>query len=337
MPYAEGRSGNTASPIIPPPSRLVFLMLPDVHVMDLAGPLQVFHEANGMGARYTIHHCATGSRVRTAQGLVLSDLEPLPDVHTGDRVLVPGIESSSLDRLGHVPVDWLRRSRDAGAEVGSICSGAFVLAHAGLLDARRCTTHWKLTELLQRRHPRARVLRNRLFVADGNIVTSAGLTAGIDTALWLLERDHGPIMAARVAREMVVYLRRDPEHDPDSIYLDYRSHLHPGVHRIQDWLIAHPDRRPTISDLAGVAGMSPRNVTRVFRQATGVTLKNFANRLKLEVADALLRNRELTVERVASECGFTDARQLRRLYKRKHGGSPSKRRSLSWSDARTSA
>ena len=163
---------------------------------------------------------------------------------------------------------------------------------------------------------------NRLFVHDDRIVTSAGVASGIDLALALIEQDHGPLVTARTAREMVVYMRRDGRRPQESIYLDHRTHLHPGVHRVQDFLVAHPDRQPTIDELAKIARMSSRNLTRVFRRATGITLKSFSTRLKLEVAGNLLHNPNLTVEGVASRCGFKDSRQLRRLWKQTFGESP---------------
>ncbi len=293
--------------------QVVFLILPHVHALDLAGPVQVFYEANSFGGQYRLRYCARARKVRTAQGLCLSDLEPLPPVGPGDLVLVPGIDSRTLDHLEQVPVDWLRAARKAGATIGSICSGAFALAQAGLLDGRQCTTHWKVADRLAAAHPAATVHGNRLFVRDDGIVTSAGVTAGIDMALWLVEEEHGPLVAARVAREMVVHARRDGASEQTSVYLKYRTHFHPGVHRVQDWLISRPERRPTIDQLARIAGMSRRNLTRAFRQATGITLKTFANSLKLEIARNLLHDPVLTIDAVASRCGFRDARQLRRL------------------------
>jgi len=306
-----------------PCRRILVLVLPEFHLLDLAGPAQVFDEARSLGGHYEIMFVGVEPCSRSAQGLVISDLKPLPKVRVGDLILVPGIDSSSLDHLSHVPVAWLRTAHEAGAELCSICSGAFVLAHAGLLDGRRCTTHWKVAERLQREYPATQVVDDRLFVEDGNVVTSAGIVSGIDTALWLVERDHGPLVAARVAREMVVYIRRDGGKRPRSIYLDYRTHLHPGVHRVQDWLVAHPDARPSIDELARLAGMSPRNLTRMFRRATGISLKEFSSHLKLEFAGTLLHNPALTVESVAERCGFKDARQLRRLWNSNYNETPS--------------
>jgi transcriptional regulator GlxA family with amidase domain len=309
--------------------RVLVLLVPHVHLLDLAGPVQAFYEANGFGGDYRIVHCGAAASVRSAQGLVLADLEPLPEPEPGDLVLVPGIESATLDRLGSVPSAWLRRALTVGARVASICSGAFVLAHAGLLDGRACTTHWKLSGLLQERYPRTRVLENRLFVEDGPVLTSAGEASGIDLSLALLEQDHGPLLVARVAREMVVYLRRAGEGEQISIYLDHRTHLHPGVHRVQDYLVTRPDRNPSIDELGRVAGMSPRNLTRVFRRETGITVKTFAHKVKLQVARDLFASPDLTVEAVASRCGFRDARQLRRLWRSSFGINPT-----SWRERR---
>ncbi len=303
--------------------RVFFLLGPSTHLLDLAGPAQVFWEASALGGAYEIRYCSTEEAVRSAQGLAFAGLEPLPEVGSGDTILAAGIASSTLDDLSYVPVDWLRHATAVGAGVGSICSGAFVLAWAGLLDGRRCTTHWKLTDRLEREYPRARVVRNRLFVEDGSILTSAGVASGIDMALALVERDFGPLTAARVAREIVVYLRRGGESAQTSVFLDFRTHLNPGIHRAQDWLASHLEERPTIGRIADQAGMSPRNLTRLFRQATGITIKDYVTRLRLEVASGLLRSPDYTLERVASACGLKDARQLRRLWSKRFGINPS--------------
>jgi transcriptional regulator GlxA family with amidase domain len=299
--------------------RVIVLLLPHVHMLDLAGPVQTFYEANGFGARYDLHHCAVEPKVRSAQGLVFADLAPLPEPATGDLVLVPGMDSTTLHSLGHVPIAWLRQAHDRGARIASICSGAFALAHAGLLDGRACTTHWKVADRLEQSYPALRVIKNRLFVRDGNVITSAGVASGIDMALSILEEDHGPLVVGAVAREMVVYMRRDGDRQQTSVYLDYRTHLHPGVHRVQDFLIAHPDQSPSLGDLAALAGMSPRNLTRTFRKATGLTLKTFANKVKVEVARNLLQSPDLTIATIASSCGFQDSRQLRRLWRQSFG------------------
>jgi len=315
---------QTVRPQMPLPSpgqtrRVLVLLLPDVHLQDMAGPVQVLAEAAQLGGGYRLVFCSLERRIRSAQGLELSNLEPLPRLQPTDTVLVPGTSSTTLDRLEGVPAQWLQEARRTGARVASVCSGAFALARAGLLDGRQCTTHWKLIERLRREAPRAQVLDSRLFVEDDGVVSSAGVAAGIDMALALVEWDHGPVVAARVAREMVVYLRRSGDQAQLSIYLDHRTHLHPGVHQVQDFIVQHPERKPRLEELARLAAMSPRNLTRVFARATGVTPKQFASKVKLQVARDLVDDPGRSVQAIASSCGFDDARQLRRLWKQAFG------------------
>ncbi|MFL6264185.1 MAG: GlxA family transcriptional regulator [Thermoanaerobaculia bacterium] len=303
--------------------RVIFVLAPEVEVLDLTGPVQAFHEANRHGADYQVQVCAMEPRIRSDQGIWLSDLEPLPRVGAGDLVLVPGTRTAAVASSGEALTGWLREAYGQGARLGSICTGAFMLGDAGLLDGRQCTTHWSRVDDLQRRFPRARVLTNRLFVEDGPITTSAGIVSGIDMALALVEREHGPLVAVAAAREMVVYIRRDGSQRQNSIYLDYRTHLHPGVHRMQDWLVAHPEERATLDELARRAGLSPRHLTRIFRQATGVSIQEYRTRLRLERARSLLRDPGLTLEGIAARCGFESARQLRRVWKEAFGTPPS--------------
>jgi transcriptional regulator GlxA family with amidase domain len=286
----------------------VFVLLPEVEILDLAGPLQALSEAK----RYRIRLCATKESVRSSQGLTLSQLEPLPEVSAEALVVVPGMPYAATMKIERRVIRWLAQAAGAGAQITSVCTGAFALGEAGLLDDRRCTTHWSRTTELAQRFPRARVLTDRLFVTDGNITTSAGIASGIDMALALIEQSEGPLVAAEVAREMVVYLRRDGTEQQESVYLDYRTHLQPGVHRVQDWIVRNPDRRPTLTELASLAGMSSRTLTRTFRRATGISVHEFSTRVRLELAKTLVHDPTLTLEAVARRSGLS-ARQLRRL------------------------
>ena len=296
------------------------MLLPEVEILDLAGPLQALGEANRSRARYRLRFCSTRDQVRTDQGIVLADLEPLPEV--GDNragriacpplVIVPGMPYAATQKLDRRVVRWLRDAAKSGAHLASVCTGAFVLGEAGLLDDKRCTTHWSRTSELAQRFPNARVLTDRLFVTDGEVTTSAGIASGIDMALALIEQTDGPLVAAEVAREMVVYLRRDGSQEQQSVYLDFRTHLHPGVHRVQDWIVRNPDRRPTLDELAELAGMSSRNLTRTFRKATGISVHEFSTRVRLELARSLAHEPSLTMDAVARRSGLS-ARELRRL------------------------
>lgn len=288
-------------------------MLPEVEMLDLAGPLQAFSEARG---RYRTRVCSTRRQIRSHQGVLLADLDPLPDVDADALadaiVVVPGMPYAATQRVERAITRWLVDAARAGAHIASVCTGSFIVGEAGLLHGRRCTTHWSRTAELARRFPTASVLDDRLFVTDGNVTTSAGVASGIDMALAFIEHADGPIVAAEVAREMVVYIRRDGAQEQSSVYVDYRTHLHPGVHRVQDFIVQNPRARVTLLKLAEVAGMSSRSLTRSFRAATGISVHQFTTRVRIELARSLMHDPGLTAEAVAQRAGVS-SRQLRRM------------------------
>lgn len=310
--------------------RVLVLVLPEVNLLDLGGPVQVFETAARFGAPYTLAFHAFDGQVRSAQGLPLGPFTPPPPPEGDDLVLVPGPRLTEPE-AGRPLYDgrilaWLREAHRRGAEVASVCSGAAALGEAGLLDGRRCTTHWSMIDLMRERYPRAHVQDGVLFTHDGRITTSAGIAAGIDMALALIEREHGPRLTARVARHLVVYLRRDGSHGQGSVYLDHRTHLHPGVHRVQDHLARHPAGRTTLDELAAIAHMSVRGLTKAFRQHTGLTPFEYRQKLRLELAASLMHDPRLTLEAVAARSGFDDPRHFRRVWREHHGTSPSEAR-----------
>jgi len=301
--------------------RIVFLLFPGFELLDFAGPVQVFHESRKRGLELELMFCSSRPRETCEQGLSIGDLQPYPEFRPDDHVFVPGFTPDIT------PVPWetvgiVKHALEARARIVASCSGAFILGHAGVLDLRHCTTHWKRIDQLQRTFPRALVSGERLFVEDRDVITGGGGTCGIDLALHLVEEQRGPLFVSKVAREMILYLRRDRDARQTSVYLDYRSHQNPGVHAVQDWLIEHPDHSADIDALAGIAHMSPRNLTRVFRQVTGISPGEYRTQLRLERAAVLLKNPHLTVEAVASEVGFKDARTLRRLWRERYATSP---------------
>lgn len=310
-------------------TRVLVLVVDRFELFDLAGPIQVFHEAAAAGASYRLELVALDASARGAQPVTLAELHPLPqDVGPDDIVLVPG--SAALRDLpswksarGQQVAQWLRTAYAAGATISSVCVGSFLLGSAGLLDGRTCTTHWRYVDALQRAFPRARVVADRLYTIDERIVTSAGIAAGVDLALAMIERRDGPRIAALVAREMVVSVRRPGEHEQLSSYFDKRDHLMHDVHAVQDWLVADPGRGYSLDDLARRAGVSTRTLTRQFKAATGTTVKAYQTALRLEHARALLADRSITIDEVAERCGFTDGRHLRRLWRDAYGVPPS--------------
>ena len=297
-------------------AQVFFPLLDELNLLDLAGPAHVFQSAESFGFPYRLRFCATGAQVTSSLGLHLCKLERLTDAEPqrGDLVFIPGAERTTLDHSATPElINWLNRAHRRGATLCSVCTGAFVLAKAGLLDGRRSTTHWSRIGDLRTAAPKSLVEGDVLFLEDKNIYTSAGVSAGIDLALFILESHHGPLVATRVARELVVYLRRDGRHAQTSVYLDYRNHIRAGVHRVQDWLIRNPERRATLPELAKIAALSPRHLSRVFRTATGVTIGRYATLLRLDRAHSLGANPEMTQSAIAAECGLRDARQLRRI------------------------
>lgn len=298
--------------------------------MDLSGPAQVFYEASNLGpARYTLTYCSTQRSVHSEQGLLFSQLT-LPQEVTlkpGDIIVIPGIDFKSFT-MGEFSSfiktirPWLKRNMEEGIQLATICSGSLILAEAGLLDGRRCTTHWKCIDYMQQRYPNVQVLSDRLYVEDGPIYTSAGMTSGIDMALGILERHHGPMVPARVAREMVVYARRNDTDTQDSIYLDYRTHFNPAIHRVQDYIVSNPSKNPTLDELASVGNTSTRNLTRAFRKATGHTIIEYKNTVKIALAKTLVHNADYTLDKVASLCGFESVRHFRRVWSKHNENSP---------------
>jgi len=308
--------------------RVYFVLFEGAEILDLAGPVQALWEARAFGALYDAQYCALTSSIRTAQGISMSDLAPLPDVTAADWVVVPGYQVDAMD-MPKALIDWLREAAHSGARICSVCTGAFVLGEAGLLDGRRCTTHWKRIRELRERFPQARVQDDRLYVEDGQIISSAGIAAGIDMMINLLEQDAGAAIASAVAREMVVYIRRDGEHSQRSVYLEHQDHLNAAVHQVQQYLINAPTSTATLEELAAIAHISPRHLSRIFRRATGISIGAFRLGLRLEFAQNLMQHSPLTIDAIAAKCGFADARQFRRVWSKHVGSSPSAYRARS--------
>jgi len=311
-------------------SRVFFLVVEELEVLDLAGPLQAFHEAASAGADYEICFVGEAAAVRSAQEITFASVRPLPDdVSERDVVVVPGSakfrDARWLKR--HRPlVSWIRHADDVGATMASVCVGAFLLAAAGVLDGKKCTTHWKYVDQLAQRYPNARVIADRLYVFDGRTATSAGIASGIDLALAMIERRQNARVAAFVAREMVVTARRPGRHEQLSAFFENREHTIHEVHLVQDRLLEDLAVSYTLEDLAEHAAVSVRTLTRQFRAATGTTINGYLTALRLGRAKELLQAGTLTIDAVAESCGFADGRHLRRLWKNAFGEPPSRYR-----------
>ncbi len=301
--------------------KIIFFIPSKVQILDLTGPVQVFYEANSYGADYDIQFVSIDKNLISAGGLPFGQISHYSKaaLNPGDYIFVPGAEMDYLRSASFKTqkefFNWLRSMPEQEVSVCSICTGAFVLAEAGLLDNIRCTTHWKRLEELRKSYPAVLAEPNILYTHADYIYTSAGITSGIDLSLAIIEEHYGPLFTHKVARELLVYQRRSQNHSQQSIYLDYRNHLHLGVHQVQDWLIENLHKKTTIEDLAEMVNMSTRNLTRTFKNATGITINEYMKRLRLEKAATLGNNPEYGTEYIAGQVGYMNARQLRRIKK----------------------
>lgn len=301
--------------------KLAFIVPPQVELLDLAGPVQVFREAKTHGLDADIKFYSYQPGNKCTAGVMFGNIEDYTKakLNENDFIFMPGTEHDyihSKEFKGEkVFFKWLRDCAAKKVNVCSVCTGAFALGEAGLLDGRDCTTHWRRVEELQARFPKAKVQADVLYANSDNIYTSAGISAGIDMALAILEQLKNPHFAHKVARGLVVYHRRPHSHTQQSIYLDFRNHINPKIHAIQDYLAENLAAENSIEVLAEKVAMSPRNLSRVFKTTTGLTIVEYLTRLRKENAITLLSNPDYTVEFVASQCGYKSARQLQRILK----------------------
>lgn len=304
--------------------KVAFAVFPGVHLLDLTGPAHLFYEAVYYGAPYELSFFSVDAdaQLESSAGMMISQLVSFSSLEltSDDIIIIPGMEASYyLEQNISVTLasflSWLNTQSERQVTICSVCTGTFVLAAAGLLENKPCTTHWRYCDRLSDRYPNIETLRNRLFVETDNILTSAGVSSGIDLALHLIERHHGSRFAADIAREVVIYMRRGEEEPQLSIFLRYRNHLVDPIHTVQDYLINHFHLNPSLEQLADLAHTSTRNLTRMFKNATGITIGKYQELLRLEMADQLIKDGN-KMEAVAKSCGYADVSQLYKLLKK---------------------
>jgi len=307
--------------------RIVFLAAPGVEILDLVGPLQVFARAAEMFARqnpdsppiYTVEvvsACASRSLVANC-GLHVTAHKNFRELRGNiDTLLVAGGNAIEQDEINPEVVRWLRNIVGRIRRVGSVCTGAMLLARAGLLDGRRATTHWNWCELLTRRAPRAHIDPNPIFVRDENVYTSAGVTAGMDLALALLEEDHGSNLALQVARNLVLYLRRPGGQSQFSAALSLQLTDRKPLLELESWVLDNLNKPLTVPVLAQRVAMSPRNFARVFTKEMKTTPAKFVEHLRVETARRRLEESQNSMESIAAECGFGNVNSMRNVFQR---------------------
>ncbi|MER7398861.1 GlxA family transcriptional regulator [Streptomyces sp. NPDC000151] len=319
-----------------PPHDVLVVLFDDVQSLDVTGPLEVFTGADrcAPGAYRVRTATLDGGPVRTSSGLRITPDLALPDAGPPDTLLVPGGEGTRDPdpRL----VDWLRARAPRARRKVSVCSGAFLLAAAGLLDGHRATTHWALSDALADRFPGVDVDAEPIFIRDGDLATSAGVTSGIDLALALVEEDLGREVALTVARHLVVFLRRPGNQTQFSAQLAAQTAERPPLREVQHWITGNPAADLSVEALAARCGLSPRHFARAFRDEVGMTPGRYVDRVRLEAARRLLEDTTDGIERVSRRCGYGTPEAMRRAFVRALGAGPAEYRRRFRPHARTS-
>ncbi|MFE3879752.1 GlxA family transcriptional regulator [Kitasatospora sp. NPDC059146] len=307
---------------------VVVVLYDDVQSLDVTGPLEVFAGAGaaaGQPGAYRVTTASAGGRpVRSSSGLRLlpdADLAEVGPVHT---LLVPG--GVDFEHPDGALVARIRELADRAERVVSVCTGAFLLAEAGLLSGRRATTHWAYCGELARRFPDVAVDPDPIHVRDGHVATSAGVTAGIDLALALVEEDHGRDAALLIARHLVVFLRRPGNQAQFSTQLAAQVAARQPLREVQQWIAEHPGADLSVEELARRSALSPRHFARAFAAEVGVTPGRYVDGVRLEAARRLLEDTDDGVEAIARSCGYGTPEAMRRAFVRTVAAPPAEYR-----------
>jgi transcriptional regulator GlxA family with amidase domain len=316
---------------------VVFLAFPDVQVLDVTGPLEVFGRAARLlverGLRRDLAYsveivAATAGPIKTSSGIRIVADRRYRDVRSGvDTLLVAGGRGARPAAQDAALCRWLARMAPRVRRLGSVCTGTFVLAAAGLLDGKRVTTHWASCDTLATQNPRVRVEPDPIFVRDGRLYTSAGVTAGMDLALAMVEEDFGRHVALGVARQLVMFLQRPGGQSQFSSQLAVQAADREPVRELVEWIADHLADDLSVSALAERIAMSPRHFARVFTSELHMTPARFVEVQRVEAARRRLEESSDGVERVAASCGFGGAEVMRRAFLRTVRVSPSDYRS----------
>ena len=327
---------------IPEPRKISILAYPWSEILDITGPYEAFTFASWALQKaemikeptYLIEVLAEQpGPVKTLSGLEIVAHRSYREVNDEiDTLIIPGgfthgneipaqEFSSILDNKDLL--DWIKITAPKVRRLVSVCSGAFLLAQCGLLEHRRATTHWDYCARFRERYRNVTLEPDKIFIRDGNIYTSGGITSGIDLALALIEEDWGRELSLFVAKYLVMFVKRPGGQSQFSTYLAFECSKRPDLRDLQAWIIANPARDHTVESLADRVAMSPRNFARQFQTATGTTPAKFVELVRLDAARQFLESETLSIEAVAKKSGFTDTERMRRCFI-KHLGVPPK-------------
>jgi Transcriptional regulator containing an amidase domain and an AraC-type DNA-binding HTH domain len=315
---------------------IVFLVIPEATLLDITGAYEVFSQAMECISEkdiktdflYELHSLSINKKknIRTASGITIHCTEDIKTFHLPiDTLVIPGVLNSQAEhcKLPKNVLAWIRNQSDKVRRICSICTGSFFLAEAGMLSNRKATTHWAKCDVLRKKYPDIRVDENSIFVKDGNIYTSAGISSGMDLALALVEEDYGKSLALEVAKQMVLYLKRPGSQSQYSSLLIHQKTDYQPILMICDWIREHLQETMTIEDLSAEISMSPRNFARVFVRETGITPAKYIDKVRVETACRCLVDTRLSLKEIALLCGLGSADNMRKIFFKHFKISPS--------------
>jgi transcriptional regulator GlxA family with amidase domain len=311
--------------------RIAILAVPGVQMLDVAGPMDVFSEANTVmrdADAYSVQIVALSMDPVTA----LNGTRFLPDAAIGcslegfDTLLIAG--SPGIKKYEDHPelISWILRESRHVRRLGSVCTGAFLLGNAGLLNGKRATTHWNSTGRLAEKFPLVRLEPNTIYVKDGNVYTTAGVTASMDLALALVEEDHGRSTALRVAKELILFLKRPGGQSQFSVHLEAQVSEIGPIKDIHEWILDNLSEDLSVETLAARLAMSTRNFARMFKRETEMTPGDFVEAARVDAARRMLEDSDTPLKKIASMCGFADQAGLRRAFMRRINVTPAEYR-----------
>lgn len=306
---------------------IAFLVIPDVTLLDVTGPYEVFSQTLELlklkgeesEAKYALHTLSvTGSKlVSTASGMEIQCEGNIKSLsYEIDTLLIPGVPNSHMEdyRLDDKVYKWIYGQSLKVRRICSVCTGTFLLAEAGILSGKKATTHWELCDLLTNKYPDIEVDNNPIFVKDGNVYTSAGISSGMDLALALVEEDFGKKLALEVARQMVLYLKRPGSQSQYSTVLTHQNIDYKPIQDIGSWILEHLNENITVETLAEHSSMSARNFARVFVRETGISPAKYINKLRIEKACRYLVDSQLSLKEIADMCGLGSVDNMRKVF-----------------------
>lgn len=304
---------------------IYFLISSNVHLLDLACACQTFDEANKFGCEYKLHYISFSQSISSQQGLQLTGLILPPEIIIPDSIIIVCASNYSKqvysDTESQLAIDWLRSLYNEKLIFMSICTGAFLLGKAGILNGQHCTTHHSYTDELSVQFPKAKVVKDILFVKSKNVFTSAGVTAAIDLSLNLIESHYSTKISIDVARDLVVHRRRMANDPQLSKHLIFRNHISALIHSIEDYINLNFKMKIKVEDIAKIHSVSVRHLQRSFKECTGSTISNYINLMKLEEARHLIKD-GMSIENASYEVGFQQVSSLRSLWKKHFNSLP---------------